>query len=310
MAFARVSQPRRPRVRRHLFVATCMVAAGVAGRALPWLGVDRSPGAVAQPPLRLASSPAVSFLSPSVVPAGGGPVGETTADLNRDGVQDLVAADHGVAAISVSLGRGDGTFRSPVSYAVGSCPIGVAVGSLRGNGILDVVTANNCSGNFSVLLGNGDGTFQPAVSYATTGSAWGIALADFNKDGKLDVVVSEDGTQSVAVLFGNGDGTLQAPSYYTGGHGGENGVAVGDFNGDGYPDIVAADGGPPGADPATVSVFINTGAGTFGPATHDNIGNTYAISHSVVVGDLNRDNKLDIVVVNGGCGFNNWSHLR
>jgi RHS repeat-associated protein len=273
---------------------------------MPWLGGGGpAPAAVAQPPSRAVSGPAaVSFTNPVGTAADTGAFGVASGDFNGDGKQDLAVADRGANNVAVLLGRGDGGFRPAVKYAAGTCPQGVAVGSLRGNGKLDIIVANNCSSNFSILLGNGDGTFQPAVSSSLTGSPWGVAVADFNRDGKLDVVVSMDGTQSVAVLFGNGDGTVGVPAYYAGNHGGENGVAIGDFNGDGYPDIVAADGGPPGADWATASVFLNAGNGTFGAAAHYNIGNTYAITHSVVVADLNRDGKQDIVAVNQNCGYN------
>jgi hypothetical protein len=170
--------------------------------------------------------------------------------------------------VSVLLGNGDGSFQAAVNYPVHSGAAAVVLGDLNGDGHLDIATTNPNTADVSILLGNGDGTFQPAASYPVHGAPRGIAMADFNKDGKLDVVTADDWTQDVAVLLGTGDGAVQSPVYYAGGHGGENGVAVGDFTGDGYPDIVAADGGPPGADPATVSVWLNNGDGTFGTVAH------------------------------------------
>ena len=69
-------------------------------------------------------------------------------------------------------------------------------------------------------------------------------------------------------------------------------VAVGDFNGDGRFDIVTADSGG-----NTVTVLLGNGSGGFTAAS----GSPFAVGLSpsaVVIGDLNRDGKLDLVVAN------------
>lgn len=68
------------------------------------------------------------------------------------------------------------------------------------------------------------------------------------------------------------------------------GVALADFNGDGRPDLAVT-----GDAPDRVSILLNTGAGTFGPA------NDLALAggsspHAVVAIDVDNDNDLDLVV--------------
>ena len=109
------------------------------------------------------------------VPAGEGPSSVAVADLNRDGIVDLVVPDALSNVVSILLGNGDGTFQSPRQFAVGAFTtllsgiangtptIGrsVAVADLNDDGIPDVIVTNAASSDVSVLLGRGDGTFQP-----------------------------------------------------------------------------------------------------------------------------------------------------
>jgi hypothetical protein len=75
-------------------------------------------------------------------------------------------------------------------------------------------------------------------------------------------------------------------------------VVVGDVNGDGNPDLLVASqcSGWPTNCPGTVSVLLGNGDGTFQPAVDYGSGGNQA--YSVVVGDVNGDGKLDLVVAN------------
>ena len=98
------------------------------------------------------------------------------ADVNGDGIPDIVTANRSDNSVSVLLGNRDGSFQTKETFATGRLPISVAVADVNGDGIPDIVTANYAGADVSVLLGNGDGTFQPhrelpAGSAATT-SRW------------------------------------------------------------------------------------------------------------------------------------------
>jgi hypothetical protein len=230
-------------------------------------------------------------------------------DVNGDGNPDLVVASqcdnsgncNGV--VGVLLGSGDGTFRLVVTYDSGGYDAqSVAVADVNGDGKPDLVVANACAsssctggGVVGVLLGKGDGTFQAAVSYGSGGQdAESVAVADVNGDDKPDLIVA-NGNGSVGVLLGNGDGTFQAAMSYGSGGASASSVAVADVNGDGKPDLLVANHCA-SSDCANGSggVLLGNGDGTFQAAVSYSSGGLY--TDAVVLGDLNRDGKLDLVV--------------
>jgi uncharacterized membrane protein len=255
--------------------------------------------------------------------SGPDPTSVAVADLNGDGIPDLVVADYcagqgceGYGEVSVLLGNGDGTFQPAVTYSTGAYwANSVAVGDVNGDGIPDVVVANWCQsfdeevctadGGVSVFLGNGDGTFQSAVVYDSGGYyTYSVALADLRGNGDLDVVVTNtyygggDYDGSVSVLLGNGDGTFQrAVSYDTGGDIAAS-VAIGDVNSDGTPDLIVANFGQLQTADGAVGVFLGNGDGTFQPVVLYDSGGEGA--YSVALGDLRGNGILDVVVANRG----------
>ncbi len=198
----------------------------------------------------LLASGGGAFHAAANITAGPAPSTVSLADLNGDGKLDMVVLDFGpfssAGALSVLLGKGDGTFQSPVSYAAGVNPGAMAVGDVNGDGKPDVVVGT-ADANFNdfvyVYLGNGDGTFQSPVSYPGQFGMADIKIVDMNGDGKPDLVIASCcGATEMVYLLGNGDGTFQPQVLFNGGPS-PDAIAVADFNGDGKPDLAIADQG-------------------------------------------------------------------
>jgi hypothetical protein len=240
---------------------------------------------------------------------GNGNSSVAVADLNGDGVADLVVTNAGNldsgqgGNVAVLLGKGDGTFQMAQSYAAAVIPKAVAVGDFNGDGKADLAIVNNGGNNVSVLLGKGDGTFPTVPNYSVGKFPVAVAAADLNGDGILDLAVANQGAPvdgepgTVSILLGNADGTFQPAVNHNAGSACSQ-VVVGDLNGDGKPDLVVVNSGDAnGNSMGSLSVLLGNGDGTF------NTSQTFPAGEapvSVAVADFNGDGIPDLAVADFG----------
>src|SRR5262249_37742007 len=83
-----------------------------------------------------------AFLPPVHYTVGEGARAVAAADLDGDGVLDLVTGNSASATVSVLMGNGDGTFRAAVHYVAGLAPSAVAAVDLDADGDRDLVVTN------------------------------------------------------------------------------------------------------------------------------------------------------------------------
>lgn len=242
-----------------------------------------------------------TFLLQPNVPSFGGlsPYSVTAADLNNDGRQDLAVANYEADSIGLLLNQGNNKFNAQVRYSMptGSSPRSISAADVNNDGRPDLVVANSGSDEIAVFLNNGNGIFANRVSYAlSVGAApYSVALGDVNGDGKVDIVVANSGAHNAAVLLNTGNGAFASSvPYSTGANSSPRSVALADVNNDGQLDIVVAN-----TLAENVAVLLNLGTGAFAAATTYSTGAGSAPS-AVVVGDMNNDGKVDIVVANYG----------
>lgn len=195
------------------------------------------------------------------------------------------------------------TVRSSHTWIVpaNDLPQSVAVADFNRDQKPDLVLVNAPAdfgqGNISVLLGNGDGTFRNPVQYAAGVGTTSLTVADLDGDGNPDVVVANSDTAHVTtgalnVFIGKGDGTFRTATTYDFGRGAAS-VAVADLNGDGKVDLAVSTFDRttiPG--PATVSVFLGNGDGTFGAPNAFVTG----AAGSIIAEDFDGDGQVDIAV--------------
>lgn len=122
-----------------------------------------------------------------------------------------------------------------------------------------------------------------------TGLTWTSFSADFNGDDHLDLLWADIGNDLILAL-GHGDGTFEPPQFLE--LFAPAFPVAADFNGDGHLDLVS------GSLAGAVDVFVGAGDGTFRhQVTLDTVIHAYQPRRGqLMVGDLNRDGKLDVAV--------------
>ena len=262
---------------------------------------------LAIPIASIAQAPPLRFTKPrSYDPGGSYPSSVAVADVNGDGLLDLVIGYWTEGNVGVLLGRGDGTFQPAVKYAAGgSRTFSVAVADVNGDGKPDIVALNAWGdpGTLGVLLGNGDGIYQLPASYYTGDYSMPEALAvgDLNGDGHPDIAVANFGHGDcdcndgrVGVLWANGDGTFQPIVFYP--SGGWDTVSISIVGGAWVVTNLCGD---------HYCDWPN-GSVCWGRSCYDS-GGQDAIS--AAIGDLDGDGFPDIVVANQLANPNNDSSL-
>jgi Bacterial Ig-like domain (group 3)/FG-GAP-like repeat/FG-GAP repeat len=170
------------------------------------------------------------------------------ADMNGDGLPDVVVGNYNAQTVSVLLNdpAHPGSLLAKVDYPAGGPMFDLAIGDMNGDGLPDVVMGSVYAGVTVVLNDrtNPGGLLAPH-SYPVSatpagGRSLGIAVGDIDGDGVLDVMSGNYGPV-FDVLLGRGDGSLLAPTAYPTGPTPDTfeatAMAVGDIDGDGLTDV-------------------------------------------------------------------------
>ena len=245
-----------------------------------------------------------SFLVPTnlaLAGASANPRDPIAADLNRDGLLDLIVTDSKNNAVNVFLGLRGGGYAPAVSLGTTNSsrsPVSVAVGDVDKDGKLDILVASSQDNNVAIFK-NQIAAIGGAVAFSTptTVSAGRtptqVMLADVNNDGALDLLVAHNGgggfggtNRGVTVRLGNGDATFQNRAEFASG---QRAVAIGiaDFNRDGNLDFAVANDNAPG----TVRIMSGAANGTFTSSGDFTVGSNPT---DLVIADFNNDGFADV----------------
>ncbi len=202
------------------------------------------------------------------------------ADINNDGLEDILFADAGSdgtptpmgSGIGIALNMGGGQYKNVSSLVPADLQTtrsySLAVGDLVGDGRVEIVLPDDQQGaNTALLRWNGNGFDAQrnwiAPSLWTNPTNLGLndwmVIEDFDKDGKQDLLLGAapiPGVPNSRILFGDSNGyastdVLQLPDGLFGHCATSDApvvkctdlgpVVVTDLNNDGYPDIFAAE---------------------------------------------------------------------
>lgn len=241
----------------------------------------------------------------TVLSAGQGikaPSAVVLADVNGDGIPDLVLANTGGDNVLVFPGLPGGGVGPEVGggagFAVGRSPAGVTVGDVNGDGIADLVVANRGSNDVTILLGRGEGadwTLTPGASLAAGSAPVRTALQDVNADGKVDLFILDSGSHDVTIYRGRGDGTFDTANPTSFGVGLDPAeMFVGRFDRRPGLDLVTVNSGS-----NDLTFIARIASGSPQSLTFPSGGTTPEAAFAV---DLNHDGMMDLVVANDGDG--------
>jgi hypothetical protein len=249
------------------------------------------------PRLLLGNGRGTFTLGPDPNPSYGASGADVTllaADFNGDGKPDLSIGNmlpntSAVGSVqTVLLNTGNGVFASPVAVP-NSSPI---MADFNLDGRTDIINVLN--GQITVSLGQADGTFTVMNTALRLPFDTGhFNVGDVNGDGKPDLVLNY--YDHLEIWLGNGDGTFTYNSSIGISTIENDSVTIGDVDGDGNGDIILSPDPNPGRLGPLV-IFYGNGDGTFQPPAELPTTRQF---FQVVVADINRDGKPDLVVTDG-----------
>jgi len=208
-----------------------------------------------------------------------GPDVMDTGDLNHDGNPDFVAGGTYDGAVSVHLGKGDGTFQAKREYPVPGAGSSVSLTDIDLDGNLDVLTP------MAFMRGRGDGTFAAPVTFVSEFQPSSAAAADVDGDGIIDLLTADPTPGTVSVLHGVGGGHFDQMLLPTFGR--PDGIAGGDLDGDATLDLAVA------STDGSLTLFMGDGNGGFPRRTQLE----GSASQAVALADLDHNGTLDLVTI-------------
>lgn len=221
------------------------------------------------------------------------------ADLDGDGKLDLIVVNESnwVAAerpgtIAVLRGDGDGKFSRWYTLEAQRHPSYAQLVDVNADGAKDLIVTNWKSVSVSTFLRATDGTFSaPIHSKYAGGPTYSAFPFEYDGDGLVDLAVTDlDG--GLHILHGDGAGHFVAVEKLKSAGQGTRHVEGVDIDGDGRLDLVAADMASD-----ALSYFHRLKDGKFAKAVAIPVGKE---PRMVLVTDLNRDGRPDLVTPNEG----------
>src|SRR5262249_41490650 len=155
------------------------------------------------------------------------------ADVDQDGVRDLLVTNKLTGAVGVLRGLGGGSFAPPdwsragtglyavttdgdaTSLTTLEATAGVAAGRFTRGGLADLVAINPGSNPLDLLAGLGQGRFANPVALQTRHPVRVVRVEDFNGDGVLDLAVLT--AADLSVYLADGTGGFDPPVAYDAG---------------------------------------------------------------------------------------------
>ncbi|MEO7866883.1 MAG: VCBS repeat-containing protein, partial [Candidatus Eisenbacteria bacterium] len=266
-------EPARPE--RRVGFASAFASFAIASLAILLLARAASANDVAEDSLR--------FTYPTVVANAIGPC--AAADLDGDGVIDLLARGTGVAIILLGGAKAPLETRITVALEAGDSP--TAIGDMDRDGRPDLITVRSADNSVAVYRNLGGLQFEAPARHVVATGPGGAWVGDVTGDGWPDLIVV--GGSLFTTLLNQGDGSL-APGSTTAAGRYWNLRVVADLDGDGRADLAAVDFAN---ELSVIRLLFGEADGTLSdggqPAGSTRFQNAAA-------GDLDHDGNMDLIL--------------
>ena len=220
------------------------------------------------------------------------------ADINKDGLNDIVFSFGGSIGIYYQLPGGGFSSLKTLTGTVGSS-YGIRVADFNNDGLKDILGFYN--GNFQIFYQNQSGDFNLTSIPAQTSNCTQIECGDLNGDNLTDIAKIY-GSKIEILYQKQGSGITNESSfviddskvnaYFTG-------IAFGDLDNNGKNDIIVSYGGNSGR----INIYHQTSNGKIDTVNVKTI-NTYDMPMPVRIADLNCDGDKEIIV-----GHHGWQNI-
>jgi hypothetical protein len=269
-------------------------------------GCGRGKIAAVPRPVAAPKPPAVAFTPQPIGAAIDHPpwiANVCVVDLDGDGKLDVLFCEAKDNKVCWLRQISPGVFEEKVLAENLRCPVHVEAADMNGSGHLDVLVAsmgevfpnNDRIGTVYILENDGHQNFTPHIVLENTSRVNDIRAADLNGDGKMDLVLAQFGYDQGEVSWLERTGKWEFRRHVLLELSGAINVVVADFNGDHLPDVAAQIS----QQWEEIYYFQNQGGGRFSTnriwaSTNEDYG-----SSGMIVADLNRDGRPDLVFSNG-----------
>lgn len=244
--------------------------------------------------------PGPFFQSPIHNDMTAGNFGFEPADMNEDGIEDVVVIHRYEQKVSVWLGDEEGSFSFLESQPTSGDPLMLRICDFNNDGHLDVATDEHSPYVIGIFLGDGTGHLTHAGDTDGGTALNGIVCGDWNEDGNVDLAAMNaiTGASLMRIYLGNGDGTFVfLQDYAVGDRPHVYGQQAFDVNLDGHIDLAIGS-----ANGSMVEIFLGDGTGAFALDGSYPQG-MFGLAH-LQIGHLNDDPYMDMVSTsNNGGGY-------
>ena len=228
------------------------------------------------------------------------PVCFAVVDLNDDQWPDLIVANQGIDNLEIVYLYNYASFVLHQTYfgTSESYPRIISAVDMNNDKQLDIVVLNYSPRSVDVYFGHGNGSFTIERVYVMKkgSNPTQMTVADLNNDGWLDLIISHSRANWLDVILADGNGHFKIiVTLLIKANSNVAAMIVDDVNNDDRLDLILA---YENKNRNMTEIFLGFGNGSL-LSTTTYLTGFNAVPYSIVLGDLNNDTYLDIVVAYG-----------